>query len=164
MASNLILRVGENETVSFTVLEPALKMYSFLYRHFIKTNYSHSWFCWQLTWNSRLWVWYTLWYFRLLQSCTWGSVLLGCSAVGHPRSMQTSQYILVLQNSFHAKQHLLEGCSEMIWTGLLFQQMKSCKIAQVIIGECHLSTLSHRQMALVTHVCEKLVHHYQVQW
>lgn len=41
MASNLILRVGENETVSFTVLEPALKMYSFLYRHFIKTNYSH---------------------------------------------------------------------------------------------------------------------------
>ena len=45
-----------------------------------------------------------------------------------------------------------------------FKGLTSRKIARIVIGQfIHSSALRH-QMALVVHVCEKLLHCYQVQW
>ena len=50
------------------------------------------------------------------------------------------------------------------WFGLtlLFWQITTCWIVQIIIAYCSLSTSCCYQVTLVVHVCEKLLCHYQV--
>ena len=58
----------------------------------------------------------------------------------------------------------MNGVRKGLGQGLLFQQLTSCKIARIINWQFRHGSALKRQMALVMHVCEKLLHYYQVQW